>query len=84
METLGWGGKNYIGTKIGPKWKEGYDKYLLLDPSIGISSFIIYKGIEFSELNGMAIIGSLKYENLYALNFLDVKEKPQNILVKEN
>ena len=29
----------------------------------------------------MAIIGSLKYENLYALNFLNVQEKPQNILL---
>ena len=31
----------------------------------------------------MAIIGSLKYENLYALNFLDAKEKPQNIILVE-
>ena len=83
-KLLGWGGKNYIGTKIGPKWKEGYDKPIYYwTPSIGISSFIIYKGTEFSELNGMAIIGSLKYENLYALNFLDVKEKPQNIILVE-
>ena len=31
--------------KIGPKWKKGFDKAIYYwTPSIGISSFIIYKG----------------------------------------
>ena len=25
-KEIGWGGKNYIGSKIGPKWKKGYTK----------------------------------------------------------
>ena len=25
-KILGWGGTNYLGTKIGPKWKPGFTK----------------------------------------------------------
>jgi quinoprotein glucose dehydrogenase len=76
-KILGWGGKNYIGTKIGPKWKKGFNKPIYYwTPSIGISSFVIYKGNEFPELNGFAIIGSLKYENLYLLNFANIPNSP--------
>ena len=60
-KVLGWGGKNYIGTKIGPKWTPGYTKPIhYWVPSIGISSLIIYKGKEFKEWNGNALITSLK------------------------
>ncbi|MBV69113.1 MAG: glucose dehydrogenase [Pelagibacterales bacterium] len=84
-KILGWGGKNYIGTKIGPKWKKGFDKPIYYwTPSIGISSFVIYKGNEFPELNGLAIIGSLKYKNLYLLNFANMSRTPQlKIFIKE-
>ena len=88
-KILGWGGKNYSGTYIGPKWKEGFDKAIYYwVPSIGISSFVIYKGKEFSYLNGKAIIGSLKYKTLYSMDFLNKKtvSKPeiflQNVLGK--
>ena len=79
------GGKNYIGTKIGPKWKKGFNKPIYYwTPSIGISSFVIYKGNEFPELNGFAIIGSLKYKNLYLLNFANISNTPQiKIFIKE-
>ncbi len=84
-KILGWGGKNYIGTNIGPKWKPGYNKAIYYwTPSIGVSSFVIYKGNEFPELNGIAIIGSLKYENLYLLNFANLSEVPKiNLLVEK-
>ena len=84
-KILGWGGQNYIGTTIGAKWKKGFDKAIYYwTPSIGISSFVIYKGDEFLELTGMAIIGSLKYQNLYALNFINSATNPKkNLLIKE-
>ncbi len=85
-KELGWGGKNYIGTEIGPKWKKGYNKAIYYwTPSIGISSFIIYKGKEFPEWNGSAIIGSLKYKTLYKINLLEKKEYPEvNVIVKNS
>ena len=77
-KKLGWGGKNYIGTEIGPQWKEGYSKAIYYwVPSIGISSFIIYKGKEFPEWNGSAIIGSLKNKTLYSLNFSKELKTPE-------
>ncbi|MDC3024337.1 PQQ-dependent sugar dehydrogenase [Alphaproteobacteria bacterium] len=83
-KIVGWGGKNYIGTKIGPKWKEGFNKPIhYWTPSIGVSSFKIYKGKEFSELNGMAIIGSLKFQNLYILKFSKLATTPQLSLFVE-
>ena len=69
-KILGWGGKNYIGTNIGPKWKKGFSKPIYYwVPSIGISSLIIYKGKEFSDMNGYALITSLKDQSLIKLNF---------------
>ena len=47
-KILGWGGTNYSGTRIGPKWKSGYTKAIKYwVPSIATSSMVIYKGIEF-------------------------------------
>ena len=44
-KILGWGGTNYSGTKIGPKWKPGYTKAIKYwVPSIAVSAMIIYKG----------------------------------------
>ena len=69
-KNLGWGGKNYIGTKIGPKWLKGYDKAInYWVPSIGISSLIIYKGNEFKKWDGLAIIAALKDQSLRSLEF---------------
>ena len=83
-KILGWGGKNYIGTDIGPKWKKGFNKPIYYwTPSIGISSFVIYKGAEFSEFNGMAMIGSLKYQNLYLLDYSDLSFPPKIYLLIE-
>ena len=60
-KILGWGGTNYSGSKIGPKWKPGFTKAIKYwVPSIAVSAMTIYKGNEFSEWNGDALITSLK------------------------
>ena len=85
-KILGWGGKNYVGTKIGPTWKKGFNKAIYYwVPSIGISSFVIYKGKEFPNLYGKALIGSLKNKTLYSLDFHNTKiiTKPNEILKKK-
>ena len=44
-KILGWGGTNYTGTKIGPKWKKGFTKAIKYwVPSIAVSSMVIYEG----------------------------------------
>ena len=60
-KILGWGGTNYSGIPIGPKWKPGFTKAIQYwVPSIATSAITIYKGKEFSEWNGHALITSLK------------------------
>ena len=69
-KILGWGGTNYTGTRIGPKWKPGFTraiKYWV--PSIAASSMVIYKGSEFKEWNGDALITSLKDQSLRKIKF---------------
>ncbi len=69
-KILGWGGKNYSGTTIGPKWKPGYTKAIKYwVPSIAVSSMVIYKGNEFKEWEGDALIGSLKDQSLRKIRF---------------
>ena len=69
-KILGWGGTNYTGTKIGPKWKNGYTKAIKYwTPSIAVSAIAIYKGEEFKKWNGHALITSLKDKSLRKLIF---------------
>ena len=69
-KILGWGGTNYTGTKIGPKWKPGFTKAIKYwVPSIAVSSMVIYKGKEFNEWNGDALITSLKDQSLRRIKF---------------
>ena len=69
-KILGWGGTNYTGTKIGPKWKNGYTKAIKYwTPSIAESAIAIYKGEEFKKWNGHALITSLKDKSLRKLIF---------------
>ena len=73
-KILGWGGTNYSGTKIGPKWKPGFTKAIKYwVPSIAVGALIIYKGDEFKEWNGEALITSLKDESLRKIKFKDGK-----------
>ena len=82
-KILGWGGTNYTGTKIGPKWKPGFTKAIQYwVPSIATSAIAIYKGEEFKEWNGHALITSLKDKSLRKLDFSDQKNVKEEIVFK--
>ena len=69
-KILGWGGTNYSGTKIGPKWKPGFTKAIKYwVPSIAVSAIAIYKGEEFKEWNGDALVTALKDQSLRKISF---------------
>ena len=73
-KILGWGGTNYTGTRIGPKWKPGFTKAIKYwVPSIAVSSMVIYKGNEFQEWNGDALITSLRDQSLRKIKFKNDK-----------
>ena len=83
-KILGWGGTNYTGTKIGPKWKRGFTKAIKYwVPSIAVSSMIIYKGNEFQEWNGDALIASLKDQSLRKIKFKDNNFLNEHIVFNE-
>jgi len=82
-KILGWGGKNYSGTKIGPKWKPGFTKAIKYwVPSIAVSAMTIYKGEEFKEWNGDALITSLKDKSLRKIKFKDNEFINEEIIFK--
>ena len=84
-KILGWGGTNYSGTKIGPKWKPGYTKAIKYwVPSIAVSAMTIYKGTTFEEWNGDALITSLKDKSLRRIKFKDNKFLHEEIIFKGN
>jgi quinoprotein glucose dehydrogenase len=83
-KILGWGGKNYSGIPIGPKWKPGFTKAIhYWVPSIATSAITIYKGNEFSEWNGNALITSLKDQSLRKLIFNDLSDVKEDIIFKD-
>jgi aldose sugar dehydrogenase len=83
-KILGWGGTNYTGTKIGPKWKPGFTKAIKYwVPSIAVSSMLIYKGKEFQEWNGDALITSLKDQSLRKIKFKKNNFLKEDIIFKE-
>ena len=82
-KILGWGGTNYSGTKIGPKWKPGFTKAIKYwVPSIAASSMVIYKGNEFKEWNGDALITSLKDQSLRKIKFKNNNFLREDIIFK--
>ncbi len=82
-KILGWGGTNYSGTKIGPKWKPGFTKAIhYWVPSIATSAITIYKGKEFKDWNGHALITSLKDKSLRKLIFKNTREVEEEIIFK--
>ena len=84
-KILGWGGKNYSGTKIGPKWKPGFTKAIKYwVPSIAVSAMAIYKGDEFKEWNGDALITSLKDQSLRKIKFKDNEFISEQIIFQGN
>jgi len=84
-KILGWGGKNYSGTKIGPKWKPGFTKAIKYwIPSIAVSAIAIYKGEEFKEWNGDALITSLKDQSFRKIKFQENEFINEDIIFKGN
>jgi len=82
-KILGWGGKNYSGSKIGPKWKPGFTKAIQYwVPSIATSAITIYEGNEFKDWNGHALITSLKDKSLRKLIFNDLSNVKENLIFK--
>ena len=83
-KILGWGGTNYSGTKIGPKWEPGFTKAILYwVPSIAASAVTIYKGEEFKEWNGHALVTSLKDKSLRKLIFNNLSNVEEEIIFKD-
>ena len=83
-KILGWGGTNYSGTKIGPKWKAGFTKAIQYwVPSIAVSAITIYKGNEFKDWNGHALVTSLKDQSLRKLVFDDLSNIKEEIIFKD-
>ena len=82
-KILGWGGKNYSGLPIGPKWKPGFTKAIKYwVPSIATSAITIYKGNEFNEWNSHALITSLKDKSMRKLIFDDKSNVKEEIIFK--
>jgi len=82
-KILGWGGKNYSGVSIGPKWKPGFTKAIhYWVPSIATSAITIYKGDEFKEWNGHALITSLKDKSLRKLIFKNTSNVEEEVIFK--
>ena len=82
-KILGWGGKNYSGSKIGPKWKPGFTKAIQYwVPSIATSAITIYEGNEFKDWNGHALITSLKDKSLRKLIFNDLSNVKEDLIFK--
>ena len=80
-KILGWGGTNYSGSKIGPKWKPGFTKAIKYwVPSIAVSAMVIYKGNTFKEWNGHALITSLKDQSLRKIEFKKMKLITEKII----
>ena len=83
-KILGWGGTNYSGTKIGPKWKPGFTKPIQYwVPSIAVSAIQIYKGREFENWDGHALVTSLKDKSIRKLNFNDLSNVNEEIIFKD-
>ena len=84
-KILGWGGTNYSGTKIGPKWKPGFTKAIKYwVPSIAVSAMTIYQGETFKEWNGEALVASLKDQSLRKIRFNKSDFINEEIIFKGN
>ena len=83
-DKLYWGGTKYSGLPGGPKWLPGFDKPIkYYIPSIAASAMLIYKGKEFSEWNGKALISALKDQSIRLLTFKGNRFIKEKILFKD-
>ena len=70
--------------QFGPKWKPGFTKAIQYwVPSIATSAITIYKGNEFKEWNGHALITSLKDQSLRKLIFSNLENVQEEIIFKD-
>tara|TARA_B100000780_G_scaffold276301_1_gene244615 strand:+ start:3864 stop:4925 length:1062 start_codon:yes stop_codon:yes gene_type:complete len=82
-DILYWGGTKYSGLKGGPKWLPGFDKPIkYYVPSIATSACLIYKGKEFPEWNGHALIASLRDQSLRKIIFQKGSFQEEKIIFK--
>ena len=66
-DTIGWGGRNYIGTQIGEgiAWRPPFSKPThTWTPSIAVSQIISYAGKAFPSLDGQLLLTSLRDQSL--------------------
>ncbi len=83
-DKLYWGGTKYSGLPGGPKWLPGFDKPIkYYVPSIATSAMLIYKGKEFSEWNGKALISALKDQSIRLLTFKNNQFIKEEIIFKD-
>ena len=83
-DKLYWGGTKYSGLRGGPKWLPGFDKPIkYYVPSIATSAMLIYKGKEFPEWNGKALISALKDQSIRLLSFKKDKFIKEEIILKD-
>ena len=84
-KVIGWGGKNYFGTKIGDgePFKEEYDKPLLSwVPSIAPSNIQFYNGNMFDYWKGDLLVTSLKFHMLVKLEIENLEIINEEIILR--
>ena len=83
---IGWGGKNYSGTKIGSgkNFSNEFTTPLISwVPSIAPSDLIFYQGDEFPDWNGDILVTSLKFKQLIKLDYENEKLTNKEIIFKD-
>ena len=81
---IGWGGKHYIGFKIGKgePFSNEFDMPILSwVPSIAPSDIVFYHGDEFPEWNNDLLVTSLKFKMLIKLRIEDEKVADELIIL---
>ena len=85
-KLVGWGGKNYSGTKVGDgnAWKPGLLKpEHIWVPSIGVGGIKFYQGEAFPEWNNSLLVGSLKFQYLSILPRIEDGFGAERIIFKK-
>ena len=83
-DEIGWGGKHYIGFKIGKgePFSNEFDMPILSwVPSIAPSDIVFYHGDEFPEWNNDLLVTSLKFKMLIKLRIEDGKVADELIIL---
>ena len=84
-KVIGWGGENYLGTKIGDgePFKEEYDEPLISwVPSIAPSNIQFYNGNMFEDWKGDLLVSSLKYRMLIKLEIENNTVVNEKIIIR--